>query len=543
MSRFKWTEIARFPKVVEDHPEDKAYWGRLDHPVTVQEYGAINNIDISPSHPHMVAVTSYAKVQIYNPETNEVHKNLNKFQEQAFGGKFRQDGKLICAGASDGQVKMFDVATKTLLRVFKGHATATQKCAFTKDTTHIASFSDDKTVKVWDIPTETAIETYAQHTDYVRAGCVSSISNDILVSGSYDHSVRMWDRRAAADGKEGIVMQHGAPVEDVLLLPGGGLLATVGGNYVKIWDLVAGGRAIASVSPHHKTVTCLALTAGGKRLVTGSLDRQVKYLDLTTFQVVHSLAFPSSVLSVAVSPDDSLVAAGMADGLVQFLHRKHESTAPLPGQAGGGRAKRAKQNHRYLRYTEFNPSPGDVIVNTDNKDIELRHDTLLRKFEYSRALDMVLKPYVQRKKPEYTYSLMYELMRREGLKSALAGRDEKSLLQLMQFVTRYIADARFTKLLVVVADMLVDLYCPVDGMTSAVDKAFIDLSRRLDREVRYMEELLKLQGAVDLVLAASSAGEEVLPSRVEETVLKMREINIQSAEARSDEQSLIYSIS
>merc|ERR1719228_1132330 len=126
-----------------------------------------------------------------------------------------------------------------------------------------------------------------------------------------------------------------------------------------------------------------------------------------------------------------------------------------------GREKRVKKTHyRYLRYTEFTPAPGDVVVSADTKDVELRHDMLLRKFEYSKALDQVLKPYVQRKKPEYTYSLLYELMRREGLKTALAGRDEKSLLLVM--------------------------YCLDHGMTSAVDRMFVDLSRKLDREVRYM---------------------------------------------------------
>ena len=543
MSRFKRTEISRFPRPLSDHPEDKAYWGCLDPPVSVQEYGPITNIDISRVQPHLVAVTSYSKVQIYNPDTNDVYKNLNKFQDACYGGTFRHDGKLVAAGTSEGNVKMFDVNTKTVLRVFRGHDCATHRVGFTRDNTHLASFSDDKTVKVWDIPSETAVDTFDLHKDYVRAGCVSAVSDDILVSGSYDHTVRLWDRRA---GGEGLVMDHGAPVESVLLLQGGGLLASTGGHHIKIWDLVGGGRMIATLSPHHKTVTCVGLTGGGRRLVSGSLDRQVKFTDLTTFQVVYSLPFPSPVLSVAVSPDDSLVAAGMPDGLVQFLRRKPDK--PGIGRPGGENRenRRNKQHHRYLRFTQFTPAPGDMVVAADNRDVELRHDTLLRKFEYSRALDQVMKPYVQRTKPEYTYSLLYELMRREGLKTALAGRDEKSLLLIMNYVTRYITDNRFSKLLVVVADMLIDMYCLEHGMSSAIDKKFNDLNRRLEREVRYVEELLKLQGTVDLVLAASSAGEEGGGGRVEQEVARREEEQVttkQSSCAKDDEQSLVVSVS
>jgi U3 small nucleolar RNA-associated protein 15 len=61
--------------------------------------------------------------------------------------------------------------------------------------------------------------------DYVRAGCVSSLSSDIVVSGSYDHTVRVWDRRKSASVMN---MDHGSPVEDVLLLPNDALLVTAG---------------------------------------------------------------------------------------------------------------------------------------------------------------------------------------------------------------------------------------------------------------------------------------------------------------------------
>ena len=61
--------------------------------------------------------------------------------------------------------------------------------------------------------------------DYVRTGCVSQTSSDILVSGSYDHTVKIWDRRQEANT---VQLNHGCPVEAVLLLPNGTLLVTAG---------------------------------------------------------------------------------------------------------------------------------------------------------------------------------------------------------------------------------------------------------------------------------------------------------------------------
>jgi U3 small nucleolar RNA-associated protein 15 len=65
--------------------------------------------------------------------------------------------------------------------------------------------------------------------------------------------------------------------------------------------MLAGGRLLARVSQHHKTITCLHLASDGKRLVTGGLDRHAKIYDVQTYQVVHTLDFPSPVLSIGIT--------------------------------------------------------------------------------------------------------------------------------------------------------------------------------------------------------------------------------------------------
>ena len=51
---------------------------------------------------------------------------------------------------------------------------------------------------------------------------------DLVLSGGYDHKVAVWDVRDPE--KPSMAMEHGAPVEAVLVLPGGGLVASVGGE-------------------------------------------------------------------------------------------------------------------------------------------------------------------------------------------------------------------------------------------------------------------------------------------------------------------------
>ena len=120
----------------------------------------------------------------------------------------------------------------------------------------------------------------------------------MILSGSYDHTVKLWDPRSNSCA---IDMDHGCPVESVLFMPGNGLACSAGGNKIKFWDLLNGGRLIQTISPHSKNITCLTLDGNSTHLLSGSLDHQVKVIGLTDYKVMHSFKYPAPILSLGVS--------------------------------------------------------------------------------------------------------------------------------------------------------------------------------------------------------------------------------------------------
>ena len=212
-------------------------------------------------------------------------KSASKFRDIAYCGTFRSDGKLLAAGDATGKVTVFEAATATLLRELAGHKDATRVVAWAADNMHLLSGSDDCSLRYWDLPTQKSLLVQkGAHADFVRAAAQSPASDETWLTGGYDRKVRLWDVRVPRTGDDGgerrcnalMEMDHGSPVEATLFLPGGGIALSAGGDVIKVWDVLAGGRELHSLSHHSRAITSLVLDGTRTRLISGGLDGHVR---------------------------------------------------------------------------------------------------------------------------------------------------------------------------------------------------------------------------------------------------------------------------
>lgn len=138
----------------------------------------------------------------------------------------------------------------------------------------------------------------------------------------------------------------------------------------------------------------------------------------------------------------------MVDGLISVRRREEDVKNEKP--------RRKKVSYRHSGRNLHTPNV-DIIVHEDMKEIMSKHDTYLRKFQYSKALDCVMMSYVVNKVPHVTVALMQELTRRQGLKQALGGRDGKSLVNILKFLNKHIGSVRFGRVLLNVANVLMGM--------------------------------------------------------------------------------------
>lgn len=200
--------------------------------------------------------------------------------------------------------QVFDVSSRAILRSFNEHKQPTHVAKFSPNSTQILTCSDDTTVKLWDMPSQTALNTFTDHIDYVRTGVVSVANPSLILTGSYDSTVRMFDVR---EGSCVMTMRSGGggsapiPVEQVLMFPSGSAAISSAGPILRIWDIVSGGKCIRALSNHQKTITSLAFDGQATRLLSGALDQMVKVYDISDYKVVRTMRYPAPLLSLAIS--------------------------------------------------------------------------------------------------------------------------------------------------------------------------------------------------------------------------------------------------
>ncbi|NWS40890.1 UTP15 protein, partial [Probosciger aterrimus] len=474
MALYKPVVVQTCPRLGERITQDTVYWEGYKAPIQIKEFGAVNKIDFSPVPPRNYAVTASSRIHIYGRYSHEPIKTFSRFKDAAYCGTYRDDGNLLVAGSDEGIIRLFDISGKAPLRQFDGHTKPVHVAGFLSDKYRIFSGGDDYSSKLWDIPSGTEIVSYREHTDYVRCGCASKVNADVFVTGSYDHTVKLFDARTKSSI---ITIEHGQPVESVLLFPSGGLLVSAGGRYVKVWDVLKGGQLLVSLKNHHKTVTCLCLNSSGQRLLSGSLDRHVKIYSTTSYKVVHSFSYAAPILSLALS----------VSTLEIFLGKVITDTFYIT---------------EIIYFCCLAFQKNDFSVSKPVKRALRKYDKLLKSFDSSKALDAVLEPSIRLHTPEVTVAVMQELHRRGTLRSALAGRDEKQINLLLTFVARRVIEPRFTPILVTVADMITDIYQPVLGQSAIVDRQFLRLQEAIGKEIDYQGELLEVLGMMDTLFAS-----------------------------------------
>ncbi|EOD39299.1 hypothetical protein EMIHUDRAFT_77738, partial [Emiliania huxleyi CCMP1516] len=425
------TDYERVPVYKARRPgssSEAAAWRKYTHPLIFRHKGTPTHVEFSPVAPHDFCVASSLQVDIFSSRSNAVYRTLTRFKDTVCCTAYRHDGKMLAASDERGVTQLFDLGSRAVMRTMRGHTKAVRAVRFSPDGGRLYTGSDDMLVSCWDVAAEETVRTFEGHTDVVRCLRVSGAAGEhtgahrLVLSGSYDHTVQLWDVSAP---RPVMTVRMGEPVEDCVLLAGGGMVAVASGNSISICDLLSGGKVLQSVVAHSKTVSCLHADGSG-HLYSGGLDRFVKVHDLARYQVLGSLRYEAPVLGVALSPTRSHLVAALANSTI-CVAVSEGIAARFDGAHPG--------TYRYfLRGRTQAPQAGDVVAGRGAPPKLSGFDKALKGFRYHEALDAALLNGAA----DVVVGVIEELVQRNGLRIALHGRDQQTLQPLVGFLVRNI---------------------------------------------------------------------------------------------------------
>lgn len=208
-----------------------------------------------------------------------------------------RDGTVAATGSWGGAIELWEVDAWSRRRRLWGFQGIVQDLAFSPDGRELATAGLDGTIAVWDAASGECLTILRGHD-----GLVSSVEFTSdgagLVSASVDGTVRVWDPQSD---------------RDFFRAARGELAGTLGTS-----EGDQGARALeyalyamSGVRKHSMSVTGLAFTADGRRLVTAGLDDTVRIWSLETGSAESVLeGHEHGVSALAMSADGRRVATG-----------------------------------------------------------------------------------------------------------------------------------------------------------------------------------------------------------------------------------------
>jgi WD40 repeat protein len=268
----------------------------------------------------MCSGSSDGSIRVWDQATLAPERTLREVASDPISALAAWEGLLV-SGHDSGELRVWDVRTGACSQVLPGRAHIIMSLAVCGS--RLASGSLDGAITVWAMRTAAPWADERALLGHTRAvWSLAAWGDRTVVSGSGDHSIRVWD--AATGALDALLAGHEGAV-CALLVIGDRLVSASGDGSLRVW--AAGTwealRTLAGAHGPGQYPRCLAVS--GPRLVSGSLGvearRELRVWDLATLECEFSLRQPDGANVLALAAAEGCVWGGVGKAVVVWGHR------------------------------------------------------------------------------------------------------------------------------------------------------------------------------------------------------------------------------
>ena len=198
--------------------------------------------------------------------------------------------------------------------------------AFSPDGQRLASGSWDHTIKMWNVDSGLLLQTLQGHKDLVLSIAFSP-NGLLLASSSADSTIKLWDATTGELLKtlEEDSLNTGSWISSLAFSPDGQLLAAEGDdNSIKLLNL-SNGLLLQTFLGHENVINSVQFSPDGLFIASASADGSIKLWEVNSGHLLQTFIGESDkkeILSIAFSPDGLLLASGDAASQIKLWNIK-----------------------------------------------------------------------------------------------------------------------------------------------------------------------------------------------------------------------------
>ncbi|VAH26944.1 unnamed protein product [Triticum turgidum subsp. durum] len=232
---------------------------------------------------------------------------------------FSSDGKLVACGSMDGQINVWDTATRTLQGTLEGSSGSGFEWLRWHPRGHlIIAGSEDCNVWMWNADHNAFLNTFAGHSSTVTCGDFTP-DGKLICSGSDDATLRIWDPKSAQCRH--VVRGHGYHTQGLTCLAitpdSQSIVSGSEDNSVHIVSINS-GQVVGSLVGHTNSIECIGISSRYNWVATGSIDRTLIIWDLARQAIRSTCEHDEGVTCLAWLGSSRYVASGCIDGMVRI---------------------------------------------------------------------------------------------------------------------------------------------------------------------------------------------------------------------------------
>lgn len=279
----------------------------------------VRSVAIFPDGTRMLSGGTDGKIVEWDIATGEILSEFTEHSADVYSIKILTDGISVISGDTDGNLYLWNIESRTIGQTFTGHDGGILDIAVNNEASLMVTGMNDGLVLVWDIESGEIIRRLRRHTGEVYGVDINDDAT-LIASSSADNNIYLWDISSEETTVERFV-GHVDEVWDVAFTHAENHLISISGDRtVRIWDF-DNPTVPRILTGHSGWGNTLSIAEGDVMLVTGADDNAAILWDFQRSSMIAEYHPDGSrVLSITLSPDESIVATGSVSGRITFIN-------------------------------------------------------------------------------------------------------------------------------------------------------------------------------------------------------------------------------